>query len=356
MDMKKTVVVGMSGGVDSSVTALLLKEQGYHVIGMFMKNWEEKDPDGVCISSKEYEDVVRVCDQLDIPHYSVNFVEEYWNQVFVHFLEDLKKGYTPNPDILCNREIKFKVFLDKAMQLGADYLATGHYARIVREKGKASLLKGCDPHKDQSYFLYTLTSSVLDKVLFPIGDLEKSKVRAIAHEHQLATAAKKDSTGICFIGKRNFKEFLKGYLSYQPGNFINLKGEVVGTHEGVAYYTLGQRKGLGIGGPGEPWFVVAKDIQNNTVTIERGTDHPALYADSLTATDLTWVNAPPQAPYACTARIRYRQEDQECIIEKIENNHVTVRFLQPQRAITPGQSIVFYHNDTCLGGGLIKAT
>ncbi len=343
--MKKTIVVGMSGGVDSSVTALLLKEQGHHVIGMFMKNWEEKDSQGVCNSSKEYDDVVRVCDKLDIPHYTVNFVEEYWNNVFTHFLEDLKRGFTPNPDILCNREIKFKVFLEKALSLGADFLATGHYCRI--QEGK--LLKGKDLSKDQSYFLYTLKPHILKKVLFPIGNLPKPEVRRIAKEHNLATAEKKDSTGICFIGKRDFREFVKQYLPYQKGNFETLDGKIVGQHEGAAYYTIGQRKGLGIGGPGNAWFVVAKDMGRNVVIIEQGQDHPALYKDHLQVIDLTWVNESPPFPFVCKAKIRYRQEEQECVIE----NESHVRFLSPQRAITSRQSIVFYDRDVCLGGGLI---
>ena len=356
--MKKTVVVGMSGGVDSSVTALLLKKQGYHVIGLFMKNWEEKDDSGICRSAQDFEDVVKVCQQLDIPYYSVNFIKEYREQVFAHFLSELKQGFTPNPDILCNREIKFGVLLEKALSLGADYLATGHYCQIGGSIDAPTLLKASDPNKDQSYFLYTLNASLLKKVLFPIGHLPKTQVRSIAKEHDLATSAKKDSTGICFIGKRDFKEFVGQFLGYQKGNFENLKGEVIGQHDGIAFYTLGQRKGLGIGGPGEAWFVVAKDIPRNVVVIEQGDDHPALYRETLIATELSWVAGSPPGPlpYTCSAKVRYRQPEQPCVIEKIEGTHAHVRFIQPQRAVTPRQSIVFYQQDQCLGGGMIACS
>lgn len=349
---RKTVVVGMSGGVDSSVSALLLKQQGYSVIGMFMKNWEEKDENGICRSAQDYEDVVKVCEQLDIPYYSVNFVQEYQTQVFSHFIAELKAGYTPNPDILCNREIKFKAFLEKALSLGADFLATGHYCRLGPS---AQLLKGSDSNKDQSYFLYTLSAACLQKVLFPIGHLPKSEVRRIAKEHGLATSEKKDSTGICFIGKRDFKEFTSRYLGYKPGSFENLKGDIVGKHDGIAFYTIGQRKGLGIGGPGEAWFVVGKDSLRNVVFVEQGEDHPALYRSELIATDLSWVASQPPSPlpYSCAAKVRYRQPEQPCLIEKIEEGRALVRFLTPQRAITPRQSIVFYQGDICLGGGMI---
>src|SRR5579872_137166 len=348
--MSNTVVVGMSGGVDSSVTALLLKQQGYHVIGMFMKNWEEKDGSGQCLASKEYEDVVKVCEQIQIPYYSINFVQEYWDNVFVYFLEELKQGFTPNPDVLCNREIKFKVFLEKALSLGADYLATGHYCRTQSKENTQQLLKGCDPQKDQSYFLYTLQAKALEKVLFPIGSLPKSTVRKIAQEHSLATSEKKDSTGICFIGKRDFKEFLSQHCAFQPGNFEDTQGKVRGHHTGLGYYTIGQRKGIGIGGAGEAWFVVAKDLKRNVVIIEQGTDHPSLYTQKLNATHLTWVSGtPPHLPFACHAKIRYRQADQACIIERIEEECASVTFMQPQRAVTAGQSIVFYQEDICLG-------
>jgi tRNA-uridine 2-sulfurtransferase len=351
-----TVVVGMSGGVDSSVAALLLKKQGYRVIGLFMKNWDEKDQNGVCRSTRDYEDVVKVCEQLDIPYYSVNFVKEYQEQVFSHFLSELKAGFTPNPDILCNREIKFKVFLEKAIGLGAAYLATGHYCRKSDAVDFPQLLKGTDSKKDQSYFLYTLCSASLPKVLFPLGHLLKTQVRQIAKEFGLATSEKKDSTGICFIGKRDFKEFTGRYLGYHSGNFENLKKEVIGQHDGIAFYTIGQRKGLRIGGPGDAWFVVGKDSARNVVIVEQGEDHPSLYKSELIATELSWVmGAPPSSlPYACSAKIRYRQPEQPCLIDRIKDGQAYVRFLKPQRAVTPRQSIVFYEGDICLGGGMIS--
>ncbi len=352
--MKKTVVVGMSGGVDSSVSALLLKEQGYNVIGLFMKNWEEKDEAGVCLSAFDYEDVRQVCDQVDIPFYGVNFTENYRKLVFDQFIEDFKKGLTPNPDILCNREIKFKVFFEKAMELGADYLATGHYCQNILIDHQPALVKGVDPNKDQTYFLYTLKSFLLQKVLFPVGHIEKKEVREIARKHGLATSEKKDSTGICFIGERNFRPFLSQYIAMQPGNFETLEGRVVGTHTGAAYYTLGQRKGMGIGGQGEAWFVVGKDMERRIVYVAQGSDHPALYCDDLVATDLTWVaNEPPSLPFHCHAKVRYRQSDQPCVIDRIERDKAYVSFKQPQRAVTPGQSVVFYDGNNCLGGGVI---
>jgi tRNA-specific 2-thiouridylase len=353
--LQRTVVVGMSGGVDSSVCALLLKQQGYHVIGLFMKNWEEKTSNGMCQSVKDYEDVVKVCEQIDIPCYTVNFVKEYQERVFSHFLEELKQGHTPNPDILCNREIKFKIFFDKAMSLGADYLATGHYCQISDHGGSFQLLKGADMNKDQSYFVYTIQSTTLSKVLFPIGGLKKVHVREIAKEYRLSTFDKKDSTGICFIGKRNFKEFVGQYLAYKKGDFENLNGDFIGRHDGIAYYTIGQRKGLGIGGPGDAWFVVGKDPQRNVVFVEQGADHPALYTQSLVAIDPSWVcfQAPP-TPFSCSAKVRYRQADQPCVIERIEGAKVCVRFLRPQRAVTPRQAIVFYDGLVCLGGAVIS--
>lgn len=353
-NLKKTVIVGMSGGVDSSVTALLLKEQGYDVIGMFMKNWEEKDQDGVCRSAKDYEDVIQVCEQIQIPYYVVNFKKEYWDHVFTHFIKEFEQGFTPNPDILCNREIKFKVFFEKALELGADFLATGHYCQSIESR----LVKGSDPEKDQSYFLYTIKKTILDKVLFPVGHLTKKEVRAIAKKHGLATSEKKDSTGVCFIGKRDFKEFLSKYIAAKPGNFETMDGKVVGKHDGCAYYTIGQRKGLGIGGEGEAWYVVGKDIERNVVYIDQGAMHPAMFKDNLTASELTWVaeTMPFTLPYKCKAKIRYRQQDQDCTIVSIEQgSKAFVKFDVPQRAITPRQSIVFYDGDNCLGGGIIDA-
>lgn len=350
--MAQTVVVGMSGGVDSSVSALLLKQQGYRVIGMFMKNWEEQDENGICQASKEYEDAMAVCDQLDIPCYSINFVKEYKDNVFSQFIEEFKQGHTPNPDILCNREIKFKAMFEKALELGADYLATGHYCRT----DSSCLLKGSDPGKDQSYFLYTIRSQILSKVLFPVGHLLKAEVRKIARDHHLAIAEKKDSTGICFIGERNFKQFLGQYLAITPGNFENLKGEVVGRHDGVAYYTIGQRKGMGIGGAGEAWYVVGKDTERNVVFVDQGARHPALYCDELTAVELSWVSgAAPDLPLRCKSKVRYRQPDQDCLVTRNEEGKIFVQFDIPQRAVTPRQSIVFYLNDRCLGGGVIEA-
>lgn len=355
MSKKKTVVVGMSGGVDSSVSALLLKEMGYHVIGFFMKNWEESDENGVCNALLEYEDVVRVCNQIQIPYYTINFAQEYLDNVFSSFLKEYKMGYTPNPDILCNREIKFKLLLDKALELGADYLATGHYCQIKKCEDHLRLIKGLDPNKDQSYFLYTLKEKILEKVLFPVGHLTKPQVRRIAKENNLVTHAKKDSTGICFIGKRNFKNFLGRYLAFTPGNFETLDGKVIGKHDGIAYYTIGQRKGLMIGGPGEAWFVVKKDVARNVVILAQGENHPALFGNSLIATDTSWISSPPTFPINCQSKIRYRQPDSQCFIEREENGHLFISFPTPQKAITPRQSIVFYDGEICLGGAMIHS-
>lgn len=349
----KTVVVGMSGGVDSSVTALMLKELGYNVIGIFMKNWEE-EIDGVCPATQDYEDVVKVASHIGIPYYPINFSKEYKEQVFADFLTELKKGNTPNPDILCNREIKFKLLLDTATKLGAAGLATGHYAQNMYSQDGFSLVKSVDQNKDQTYFIYTLNQEILSKVLFPIGTLPKGVVRKIALDHGLAVAQKKDSTGICFIGERNFRQFLSQHIGYKPGNFRTLDGRVVGTHHGVAFYTIGQRRGLAIGGAGDAWFVVKKDVEENIVWVVQGAMHPALFADELTAQTPSWVNhAPKELPLHCHAKIRYRQPDEPCIIEKIEDGSLFVRFKVPQRAITPQQSIVFYKDNICLGGAII---
>ncbi|NLM39812.1 MAG: tRNA 2-thiouridine(34) synthase MnmA [Firmicutes bacterium] len=351
--MKERVVIGMSGGVDSSVAALLLKNAGYDVIGVFMKNWDDTDDMGVCTAELDYDDVRRVCDQIGIPYYTVNFEKEYWDKVFVYFLEEYKQGRTPNPDVMCNKEIKFKAFLEKAMQLEADYLATGHYAQIGRENGEFTLLRGADQGKDQTYFLYTLGQQQLSKTLFPIGHLTKREVRAIAQEAGLATANKKDSTGICFIGEKDFKEFLSQYLPAQPGEIRSIDGELKGYHDGLMYHTLGQRKGLGIGGPGEPWFVVGKDLSSNTLIVAQGSDHPALYSDGLEASDVSWVaGEPPAERFTCTAKFRYRQPDQEVTVILTEAG-CRVEFSKPQRAITPGQAVVFYDGEKCLGGGTI---
>ncbi len=348
--MKKTVVVGMSGGVDSSVTALLLKKAGYDVIGFFMKNWEEED----CPAAKDYEDVVRVCEKISIPYYSVNFAKEYKENVFNQFLEEYKQGLTPNPDVLCNREIKFKVFLEKAKKFG-DFLATGHYAQNILDGDNNLLSKANDLTKDQSYFLYTLNKDILKNVLFPIGHLPKTEVRKIAKEHGLITADKKDSTGICFIGKRDFRPFLGKYLGFKVGPIKTIEGKTIGEHQGISFYTLGQRKGLQIGGSGEAWFVVDKDISNNTLIVAQGESHSALFCLELLAKDLTWVSGKePKLPFKCKAKVRYRQEDQACTILKIENGKAFVLFDAPQRAVTPSQSIVFYDSDVCLGGGIIE--
>jgi len=345
------IAVALSGGVDSSLSAYLLKKAGHDVFGLFMKNWEEKDNDGHCLAEKDYEDVIKVCEALDIPYYGINFAEEYWESVFTYFLEEIKQGYTPNPDILCNREIKFNVLYKKALALGADVLATGHYCQT--EGGQ--LLKGKDPGKDQSYFLYTIKSSILENVLFPIGGMLKPNVRQMAHDVGIPVFDKKDSTGICFIGKRNFKEFLEKYIPNQPGNFETIDGEVIGTHEGAVYYTIGQRKGMGIGGPGDAWYVAGKDIEQNVVTVVQGSEHPALFSHELYATDISWVQNPPsQLPYSCKAKIRYRQVEQPCIIQSIEEGRVHVTFSEPMRAITPRQSIVFYDGPVCLGGAIIE--
>ncbi|CBW26731.1 tRNA (5-methylaminomethyl-2-thiouridylate)-methyltransferase [Halobacteriovorax marinus SJ] len=355
-----TVIVGMSGGVDSSVCAAVLKEQGYNVIGMFMKNWEEQDENGVCQSSKEYADVISVCEKLDIPYYSVDFVKEYRDNVFQHFLDEYEAGFTPNPDILCNREIKFKVFLNKALELGADYLATGHYCQNILIDGENHLVKGNDPGKDQTYFLYTMKKEKLEHVHFPIGHLPKTEVRKLAEKFDLSTKHKKDSTGICFIGERNFKNFLSNYIQIKPGKFETLSGEEVGEHSGSAYYTIGQRKGLGLGGPGAPWFVVGKDTKRNVVIVERGEDHPALFFDELWADEISWVSGEfkGELPLKCKAKIRYRQEDQDCTITKIEDGELHVQFDQAQRAVALRQSIVFYTqvqgHAVCLGGAMIS--
>jgi tRNA-specific 2-thiouridylase len=345
---QKTVVVGMSGGVDSSVAALLVKLQGFRTLGLFMKNWDETNPDGSCTADLDYQDVIKVCERLDIPYYSVNFVKEYWDGVFEEFLSDYRQGFTPNPDILCNREIKFKVFYQRAKLLGADFLATGHYCQV--EKG--TLKKGADLNKDQTYFLYAVQKDVFKDVLFPIGHLPKPRVRELAARFELATSAKKDSTGICFIGERNFKDFLSQYINGTKGNFVDMNGKVLGTHDGTCFYTLGQRKGMGIGGPGEAWFVVAKNFDRNEVVLAQGQDHPALYADGLTAMALNWLTEAPQGTFKCKAKVRYRQPEEPCTVH-VEGKKVRVIFDRPQRAMTPRQSVVFYDGEACLGGGVI---
>ncbi|MBJ6362989.1 tRNA 2-thiouridine(34) synthase MnmA [Paenibacillus sp. GCM10012307] len=352
------IVVGMSGGVDSSVTALLLKQQGYDVIGIFMKNWDDTDEFGHCTAEEDAQDVARVCDQIGIPYYTVNFEEQYYDKVFTYFLDEYKLGRTPNPDVMCNREIKFGDFLKKALDLGADYLATGHYARVEHTDGGSRLLRGVDSNKDQTYFLHALRQDQLAKAMFPIGHLPKSEVRRIAAEAGLATARKKDSTGICFIGERNFKTFLSQYLPAQPGEMVDIRtGEVKGRHDGLMYYTLGQRQGLGIGGSGtgEPWFVADKNLATNELYVVQGETHPSLYSEGLTATGLNWISPKLlQGPLSCTAKFRYRQPDQDVTITLGEDSStVDVVFAQHQKAITPGQAVVFYDGEICLGGATI---
>jgi len=355
------VIVGLSGGVDSSVAALLLQQQGYQVEGMFMKNWEEDDSEDYCSAAEDLADARSVSESLGLALHAVNFSAEYWDRVFSHFLKEYEAGRTPNPDILCNREIKFKAFLDHAIGLGANYIATGHYARVDCVDGLYRLLKGRDAGKDQSYFLYTLGQDQLSRSLFPIGELEKSAVRDIAEEHHLVTYDKKDSTGICFIGERDFRDFLSRYLPAQPGEIQTPEGQVIGHHSGLMYYTLGQRQGLGIGGvPGasdDPWYVVSKDMDNNILLAAQGHNHPLLFSQTLQASQLSWVDGTgPTAPYRCRAKTRYRQSDQACTIIRLGNGLCEVAFDEPQRAVTPGQSVVFYDDEVCLGGGVIENT
>jgi tRNA-specific 2-thiouridylase len=364
MDHKQRIILGMSGGVDSSVAALLLKEQGYEVIGVFMKNWDDTDEFGHCTAEEDAEDVRRVCDQIGIPFYTVNFEKQYMDKVFAYFLEEYRNGRTPNPDVMCNREIKFGEFLQKGLQLGGQFIATGHYAQVEYvaqsddcDKGEYRLLRGNDPGKDQTYFLHALNQAQLSKAMFPIGHLPKPKVREIAEAAGLATAKKKDSTGVCFIGERNFKEFLSAYLPAQQGEIRTLDEEVKGSHDGLMYYTLGQRQGLGIGGAGtgEPWFVAGKDLEHNVLYVVQGEKHPALFSTGLQATHVNWIS--PQLPkdtLRCTAKFRYRQPDQGVSVTMGHDGTCEVVYDQPQKAVTPGQSVVFYDGEVCLGGGIIN--
>lgn len=354
----KTIVVGMSGGVDSSVTALLLKQQGYNVIGLFMTNWEEKDDDGVCTAQADYEDVKRVCTTIGIPYYTVNYAQQYWDNVFEQFLDEYKKGRTPNPDVLCNKEIKFGPFLEQAKKLNADYIATGHYAKVYEKNGLFYLAKSKDLNKDQSYFLNQLNQKQLGYTMFPLADIEKPEIRKIAKEYNLVNATKKDSTGVCFIGERKFREFLQKFLPAKKGIIKDLQGNAVGEHEGVMFYTLGQRRGLNIGGlatgNGSRWFVIDKDVKNNILYVNQG-ECDALLSKGLITYKVNWIpQEPKEKKFDCFAKFRYRQPDQAVSVE-IKSDRVGVAFKEKQRAVTPGQYVVFYDEQAnCLGGGIIE--
>ena len=352
------VIVGISGGVDSSVTALELLNQGHNVEALFMKNWDEDDGTEYCTARTDLEDAMRVCDKLNVELHTVNFAQQYWDNVFEHFLAEYNAGRTPNPDVLCNREIKFKVFADYAEKLGADFIATGHYARTSHTNDGTRLLKGLDHNKDQSYFLHAVSHQQLAKTLFPIGEMEKSSVRAIAKKADLVTHDKKDSTGICFIGERRFKDFLERYLPANPGPIIDDNGNPMGKHSGLMFHTIGQRQGLGIGGVANaaqaPWYVAEKRLEDNSLIVVQGNQHELLFTNSLTAIDSHWIGEEPTLPLKCKAKTRYRQEDQACTIISADNGQLSVEFDEPQRATTPGQYIVFYVDDHCLGGAVIQ--
>ena len=352
------IIVGISGGVDSSVSALLLRQQGYDVEALFMKNWNEETESGGCTWEADVEDAMEVCEKLNIPLNTIDLSAEYWDAVFSSVLSDFKQGLTPNPDILCNQEIKFRAFMDHALSMGADKIATGHYARVSFEENCHLLKKGLDENKDQSYFLCRLTQKQLSKSMFPIGELQKSEVRRIARQNKLLVHDKKDSTGICFIGERPFKEFLSRYIPLKKGLIKTRDGKILGEHDGVYFYTIGQRQGLGIGGikgaNNEPWYVIDKDNEQNIIYVAQGKDNAMLYTNHLRAGEIHWINnSPRQLPYQCKVKTRYRQADQDCIIRALEGDSAQIEFLAPQKAITPGQYIVFYEDDICLGGGII---
>ena len=359
MNASGRIVLGLSGGVDSSAAALLLKGQGCDVIGVFMKNWDETGDDGACTAAQDYEDARRIAEQVGIPFYVVNFTKEYYDRVFEYFLSEYRTGRTPNPAILCNSEIKFNAFLDLAVNMGADSLATGHYARLRRSDEGVRLLRAADSNKDQTYFLAGLTQQQLSKAMFPIGELEKGEVRKLAAEAGLVTASKKDSTGVCFIGERNFKKFLMQFLPAQPGDIVDLDGRTIGRHDGLMYYTMGQRRGLGIGGmntgTGESWFVVGKDLKRNLLIVQQG-EHEELFSTSLTTGKLNFISGEaPAKEFRCTAKFRYRQSDQAVTVH-MEGENAVIVFDTPQRAVTPGQWAVLYDGDICLGGGPIDKT
>lgn len=353
----KTVVVGLSGGVDSSVSALLLKQQGYNVIGLFMVNWEEDDPNGVCSAQVDFEDVKRVADKIGIPYYTVNYSKEYLDRVFADFVEEYKEGFTPNPDVLCNKEIKFGPFLEQALKLGADYVATGHYCKRVERDGKVYLYKSFDKNKDQTYFLNQLSQEQLSKVLFPLADIDKPTVRKIAEENGLVNAKKKDSTGICFIGERNFRNFLKGYIPMKKGKICDLEGNELGSHDGVFYYTLGQRRGLNIGGKdgydNDRWFVVKKDVKNNVLYVNCG-ECDEMFTKEIIVSKMNWITDVPQNDFDCFVKCRYRQPDQKAHCIMLPDNKIQLCFSERQRSVTPGQYAVLYAEDgMCYGGGKI---
>ena len=367
--MKKRVILGLSGGVDSSVAAIRLLEEGYEVIGVFMRNWDSAtnndflgNPDfnsDVCPQEKDYQDAMKVAEKLGIELKRVDFIEEYWEYVFKYFLAEYAAGRTPNPDLMCNKEIKFKAFLDYANSLNADYIAMGHYARVNHDPVKGSyLLRGLDNNKDQTYFLALLSQKQIEKALFPVGDMQKKEVRELAVKYDLATATKKDSTGICFIGERRFHQFLQNYLPAKPGKMVRLNGEVIGNHDGLMYYTIGQRKGLGIGGivgySTDPWFVVGKDLEHNLLYVEQGIDNEYLYSDFCIVKDLNWINETPVVGKEYQAKFRYREKDNSVVLTLLEDNLMHVKFNAPVRAVTPGQACVIYDGEVCMGGGIIN--
>ena len=360
MSHRQKIIVGMSGGVDSSVAALLLLEQSYEVEGLFMKNWEEDDDEEYCAAAQDLADATSVCDDLGIKLHSINFATEYWDRVFKHFLDEYSAGRTPNPDILCNKEIKFRAFLDHALSLGANRIATGHYARIKHTDGQSLLLRGLDAGKDQSYFLYTLNQHQLGHSLFPVGEYQKDEIRKYARNRGLSTHDKKDSTGICFIGERRFDRFLEQYLPAKPGDIVSTENEVLARHNGLMYYTIGQRKGLGIGGLHDadetPWYVVDKDMTTNRLIVGQGHNHPRMLHNTLECSQMHWcAGEPADEALGYTAKIRYRQNDQACTIKQLGDDRYRVSFSEQQRAITPGQSVVFYRDELCLGGGIIES-